>query len=730
MLSNSNLPGLKWAIVYFNRFLPLFALFAGLLLLTIPAFDLGGSHIRNFVTYILFVIGSFAIKELLYQLREKIYRLGESRFFLYVILFYLSWFLNIFFMHDFGIRPAEFGGKEILDNVVIYSIKQYIDLTALVFCPAFAVIWYIFDVELDRSKRRDMDIKALLINPDDIKHWNQALVDIGSAFFSIVILMYYFPLGLLCVVTYLVLSALPKIVRQYVNLALGIVYLLLGLTFEINVINSAYAWIHYGLASGWLLMLKKQVTIAPVYHGITLIASFYYLVAAFAEIRLSKLDLRGMEKITNKKQINKSHDGEIPFGFREDTGEPVSLTVDEYNYHALYAGTTGSGKTTAILNNMEHCAKTGLPFIMLDGKGSPDLPAKIKQIADKYGRKFKLFTLKPEDINGELATCLAAYHPFSTGTFTEFKNRIMSLFSAAEGRGQQHYVIGEETAINTILAVLERSGHDFDLHTVCQFVQDITLLKELAILTKDQALIKEVDLLDEEKIGDVGKVLKLFIFSSFGHLFDTKKMEDVIKIQESIINNEIVLFMFDSSSYKEDTKKIAKLVINDINSAFSTMMGNTGSIKKCYCVFDEFASYASNNLADTLTLHRSNGMHAIVGTQGLETVSLASSETARVAEELIACCGTFLVLQLQHEGDIERLANLMGTRKAYEVTRQIDISEGEGATGMGSSKQINEYKIHPSEIRELRGKDGTGILYRKAYGQEPFKVVLRRINFK
>jgi hypothetical protein len=542
--------------------------------------------------------------------------------------------------------------------------------------------------------------------------------------------MYYFPLGLLCVVTYLVLSALPKIVRQYVNLALGIVYLLLGLTFEINVINSAYAWIHYGLASGWLLMLKKQVTIAPVYHGITLIASFYYLVAAFAEIRLSKLDLRGMEKITNKKQINKSHDGEIPFGFREDTGEPVSLTVDEYNYHALYAGTTGSGKTTAILNNMEHCAKTGLPFIMLDGKGSPDLPAKIKQIADKYGRKFKLFTLKPEDINGELATCLAAYHPFSTGTFTEFKNRIMSLFSAAEGRGQQHYVIGEETAINTILAVLERSGHDFDLHTVCQFVQDITLLKELAILTKDQALIKEVDLLDEEKIGDVGKVLKLFIFSSFGHLFDTKKMEDVIKIQESIINNEIVLFMFDSSSYKEDTKKIAKLVINDINSAFSTMMGNTGSIKKCYCVFDEFASYASNNLADTLTLHRSNGMHAIVGTQGLETVSLASSETARVAEELIACCGTFLVLQLQHEGDIERLANLMGTRKAYEVTRQIDISEGEGATGMGSSKQINEYKIHPSEIRELRGKDGTGILYRKAYGQEPFKVVLRRINFK
>ena len=393
-------------------------------------------------------------------------------------------------------------------------------------------------------------------------------------------------------------------------------------------------------------------------------------------------------------------------------------------------GTTGAGKTTAILNNIEHCAKLGIPCIELDGKGSPDLPEKIKQIADKYGRTFKLFTLKPESIRGELAKCLAAYHPFSTGTFTEFKNRIMSLFSAAEGRGQQHYVIGEENAINTVLAVLQKSGKDFDLYTLYEVIQDIEILKALANETGDRLLMNEVELLDDEKIGDVGKILKLFILSSFGHLFNTKACSEVIKLQESIINNEIVLFMFDSSTYKEDTKKIAKLVINDINSAFSTMMDSTGVIKKCYCIFDEFASYASSNLSDTLTLHRSNGMHAIVGTQGLETVSLANSESARVAEELVACCGTFLILQLQHEKDIERVANLMGTRETYEVTRQIDISEGQGATGMGSSKVVNEYVVHPSEIRKLKGRDGSGILYRKSFGQDPFKIIIRRIKFE
>ena len=730
MLSNSKLPPFKWAIVYINRFIPLLLLFIIFMQLLVPAFGEGGKHIRNLVSYLLVVLVSFGIKEILYQGREQIYKLGESRFFLYIAIFYFSWLLNIFFLHDFNVRPADIEVKAILDNVVSYSVTQYMDLGLLVFSPALATIWYICDVELDRAKRRDMDIKALLINSDDIKHWKQPLVEVASFFFICVIGFYYIPLGIFCLVSFLILSLMPKLYRQWANLAIGIVLLALGMKFDLNVINSAYAWLSFGKHYGWLIMLKKEFMLAPVGHGITLFASFYYVVAAFAEIRLSQFDLRNMDKVSIKQAINKSHDGEIEFGFREDTGRPIYLTDDEYNYHALYLGTTGAGKTTAILNNIEHCAKLGIPCIELDGKGSPDLPEKIKQIADKYGRTFKLFTLKPESIRGELAKCLAAYHPFSTGTFTEFKNRIMSLFSAAEGRGQQHYVIGEENAINTVLAVLQKSGKDFDLYTLYEVIQDMEILKALANETGDRLLMNEVELLDDEKIGDVGKILKLFILSSFGHLFNTKACSEVIKLQESIINNEIVLFMFDSSTYKEDTKKIAKLVINDINSAFSTMMDSTGVIKKCYCIFDEFASYASSNLSDTLTLHRSNGMHAIVGTQGLETVSLANSESARVAEELVACCGTFLILQLQHEKDIERVANLMGTRETYEVTRQIDISEGQGATGMGSSKVVNEYVVHPSEIRKLKGRDGSGILYRKSFGQDPFKIIIRRIKFE
>ena len=398
----------------------------------------------------------------------------------------------------------------------------------------------------------------------------------------------------------------------------------------------------------------------------------------------------------------------------------------EYNSHGLYLGTTGSGKTRAILANAEYCIKEGIPFVMLDGKGSPNLPAQLKYLADKYGRKFKVFTLKPEDITDELASCLAAYHPFSTGTFTEWKNRIMSLFAAAEGRGQQHFAIGEEKILNLILDMLSRVAKGkVDLMKLYKLIDNPDAIKALAAATEDATLIEAAESITTEKLGDVAGILELFVRSSYGHLFDTENHANVIRLQESIINDEVVLFMFDSSAYKEDTKKIAKMIINDINSAFSTMKAQTGEIKPCFCVFDEFASYASSNLADTLTLHRVNGMHAIVGTQGLETVSLANEESARVAEELVACCGTYLILQLQHEKDIERVANIIGTKEGYEVTRQIDISEGQGATGMGSSKDINEFIIHPKVIRKLKGKDGTGILFRKTYGVAPVKIILK-----
>lgn len=385
---------------------------------------------------------------------------------------------------------------------------------------------------------------------------------------------------------------------------------------------------------------------------------------------------------------------------------PVIIKDSELNQHCLIIGTTGSGKTTTIFKFINSYAKRNLPIIYLDGKGSTDLIDKLRLIAQENNRKFKVFSLRPLKNIAELS----GYNPFSSGTATEWKNRIMSLFTQAQSRGQEHFSLGEQNYINFVANILYKWGKDIDLRLILALLEQPEKLLNLAQKVDPVIALKLAQLHNDSKVnklvGDVIKLMELFIYSDYGELFSTIEMANVIKIKESILNNEMILFLFDASAYAEDTQKIARMVINDINSSFAEF----DTFTKCLCVFDEFASYASENLADTISLQRSKGMHAIVGTQSIATVKLKSESTKRIAEELIACCNTFIIHQINHIDDAENLAKIIGTRKTYEVTSQIDSKLG-GATGLGTVKNVDEFKIHPQVLKEL--KTGEAVIYQK-----------------
>jgi hypothetical protein len=425
--------------------------------------------------------------------------------------------------------------------------------------------------------------------------------------------------------------------------------------------------------------------------------------------------------------------------------QPIFITDHELNQHTLITGTTGSGKTTTILNFVESAARRNLPIIYLDGKGSPDLIDKLALSANKHNRKFKVFTLRPEI----KTPYLASYNPFGSGGATEWKNRIMALFSQVTGRGQEHFSLGEQHYINfvaNILADFNRTGELVDLRVLLSFLENRDNLTKTAHDLSNSIMAHKLLELHQSKdikhlLGDVLKLLELFFYSDYGYLFDTKGVlrDNVINLKQSILNNEIVLFLFDASAYAEDTNKVAKMVINDLNSSFADI----GNFTKCFCIFDEFASYASSNLAETISLHRSQGMHAIIGTQSIATVKLKSNETRRIAEELIACCNTYITQAINHPADAETLAHIMGTKQGYTINTQISNSNNSSQINTGvpqmfninnifgnninnSSSRVNsiryveEFKIPPQQLKDLR--QGEAIIYRKAAGFDPIFV--------
>lgn len=254
MQANDKMPPFKWAIVYFNRFVPLAVAVTGLFKLVYQLAN-GGVGIQAVISYVLVIGGGFLVKEILYQSRASIYGMGQSRFYFLLIVFYIPWLINAFMANDFNEVP-------IYLNLTYLNQLNPADLVyykLLVFSPAIGVIWYIFDIEFDRKKRREMDIKALLIEESQIQRWDNDLVN-GATIFSIgVIGLYSLVLVTLCMTVWLIASMADRKLRQMIYMASGILFSLLGLSFKVLMVNFAHGWWSYWLEYGLFNMLYKQV---------------------------------------------------------------------------------------------------------------------------------------------------------------------------------------------------------------------------------------------------------------------------------------------------------------------------------------------------------------------------------------------------------------------------------------------------------------------------------------
>ncbi len=636
-------------------------------------------------------------------------------------MIYTSLFLSIFINLDSQyytlVKPVLDISR--IDSYLTYvtsNIPKLLHWQYMIFGFAIGVGLYIMNVEFRRKNISDRDLMGIQVDVKELYNLNPNI----HAMLLVLLWVGLFFVSWLALSTVILIEVmLPYASRRIRILALSVFFMLL--------LHSFYLWsslyvphtiYQYLLTNGIMAFVKLQIF---EYKNAFLTTSGYWLlpyllIKIVFELKHSKQALHQINEQNTVQQAKiKFRTGDFTLGANLDDGSVISLTDAEMNQHMFILGATGAGKTVAILNMVLHAAKKNYPLIFIDGKGQVDLVERLAKIANDCGRVFKVFTLRPEAVNAEHKQYIAAYNPFSAGTFTEWKNRILSLFADVKGKGQQHFALLEEDLVNSVVQVLFKMGKTVDLDSLYKTLSNMKFLIEFAQKNGDKKLAEKLANVDEELVKDVIIMLGLFVESSYGHLFQTKAATNVISLRDSIENNEMILFLLDSAAYKSDTEKMAKLIINDINSSFSELV----KPKTSYCIFDEFASYASGNLSDTVSLMRSKGMCAVIGTQSIISVGLKSEETKRVAEELKSCCNTYLCLKINNEQDAEIVSKVYNTQDVFEVTTQIDVSVG-GATGMGSSKSIKAFNVHPEQLKNLGM--GEGYLYRKVAKLKPVKI--------
>jgi len=124
------------------------------------------------------------------------------------------------------------------------------------------------------------------------------------------------------------------------------------------------------------------------------------------------------------------------FGNNVSSNEELWFHNEDMRTHVLIFGSTGSGKTEALISLAYNALLQGSGFIYVDGKGDNSLYAKVFSMARNMGREDDLllinFMTGARDIIGPQETRLSnTLNPFSTGSSSMLSQLVISLMDSS-----------------------------------------------------------------------------------------------------------------------------------------------------------------------------------------------------------------------------------------------------------------------------------------------------------
>jgi conjugal transfer pilus assembly protein TraD len=518
-------------------------------------------------------------------------------------------------------------------------------------------------------------------------------------------------------------------------------------------------------------------------QGITLATLMLQIKRPLANtIRSIKSVIQNKSTKLNKKLSPNLHTSNLPppvhfqagvmLGIDASNTKQIIIDDNELNGHVLVCGTTGSGKTVTLKNFIKSAIERNIPLIYVDGKADQRLPTEIAEICKTYNRQFKLFEME------ESAT--TKYNPLATGSFTELKDKIITMKTIDSSDGK-FYQTAEGEYLQFLFKVMKKANLKIDLYTLGTYISMPKLFELISQLNP-----KEVDLVElqteardikdrlHRNLDGIISDVNTFTKSTLGHLFDTSDvysssdfeiMHDsiqplesspmsqspqlspqsahalksvqpqqcpqptIINLEEDIKSGCIIYFSLNDLTYPDYASRLGRLIINDIKSVFGRISENNPL--KTFAIFDEFTTYAGEQFTTILSRTRSKGVHAIIGTQSFDTIEKMSP---KLASDLIANCNTFIVHRQNSDIDAEKLTDVIGKITTYDISYHAPTnnpnvvlpSQKDALEPMSSLtyRKVRENKVNPEKIQAL--KAGEAYVLRKKSGAT---INLVKINY-
>lgn len=401
-------------------------------------------------------------------------------------------------------------------------------------------------------------------------------------------------------------------------------------------------------------------------------------------------------------RLNRPAPEPIPDGTRlgvDSKGEPVVLTDQQLSAHGLILGASGSGKTTSLLSILAGQIDRGRAVVAIDLKGSPNLIDGLANAADRAGVPFRLWT---PDGPGH-------WNPLANGNPTELKDKLIG----TESWSEPHYQRAAERYLQTTIQTIQAKHPEkpATLNEVVALLEPKRLAASLGKLPERTSLrVREylTSLTPDQRSAVNGLASRLAVISeSHTGPYLEPNGPSTIDLPRALANREVVLFSLNASTYGKLAAHLAALIIQDLTTTAGQRL-NKPDKQLALLAIDEFSALDHGNILALLARAREAALSILLSTQELADLEL----TPGLRDQILGN----VVLTLAHRQNVpasaEIIAKLTGTRTVWQHTWQTDTGGGLLAalagqsqagrdTGLGSKREVEEFRIHPNTIKEL-----------------------------
>ncbi len=373
------------------------------------------------------------------------------------------------------------------------------------------------------------------------------------------------------------------------------------------------------------------------------------------------------------------------FGNRKTNSEELWFNNDDMRTHVLIFGSTGSGKTEALVSLAFNALVQGSGFLYVDGKGDNSLFAKVFSMVRFMGREDDIllinFMTGARDIVGAQEKRLSnTMNPFCNGSSSMLTQLVVSLMDTGGGGSDGDMWKGRAIvfveALMKVLVYMRDTGKILlDANTIRNYFE----LPRLEAIGIDKMFIRDnqepvsladtpemvlepiVNYLinlpgyDRTKKGKQGsqvleqhgfitmQLTRVFgsLADTYGHIIRTNLAEADLK--DVVLNRRILVVLLPALEKSPDELAIlGKVIISSLKAMMAAGLGDaiegtykeivtrkpTSAASPYMCILDEYGYYAVKGFAVVPAQARSLGFSVIFAGQDLPAFQKASKEEA------------------------------------------------------------------------------------------------------